>query len=389
VIIRRQIKTFLAAGFDVAVIDQGEGQKTETSSSYRHIKINRLEWHLVTKTLWPIVRRVRYQKLDDQFWRFVLWLRAASNVIRLAHVAFKEGPDCYVAEDLQSAWAAILASRFRRRPVIYNAHELESEQGYGDTVRVQRGFLRSLEQKLVPQVDYLVVPNHSRAAVYAKRYGVRNEPVIVLNCPPASPVPKSNKLREALGLPDSVRLVLYHGALIPYRSLDKLVQSAAYFEKDIALVIIGEQGSYFREVLAPLCVAEQLQDRVVFLPYISPDRIASYVASADLGVVIYENVNLNNYLCAPAKLYEFIMMRVPVAVCDFPELIEFLEEYSVGVTFDPQDPQSIAQAVNSHFSRSADSLVAVQNTLESACQRFTWERESLKWLGILDVGGDY
>ena len=120
-----------------------------------------------------------------------------------------------------------------------------------------------------------------------------------------------------------------------------------------------------------------------FLAYVPPAEIIDYVASADLGIVIYENVNLNNYLCAPTKLYEFIMMKVPVAACNFPELVELFEHYPVGVTFDPENPKSIAQAINSFFAKHADERSVMDSVLEQARQHFTWENESLKWLSLL------
>ncbi|MFC2023737.1 glycosyltransferase, partial [Chloroflexota bacterium] len=251
--------------------------------------------------VWPVVRRLGSSKLSDLFWWWTMWLRMASNAAWLAWVAVRAEADCYLAEDLQSAWAALLAARFRRRPVIYDAHELESEQGYGEEVRVQQSFLRSLERSIVPRVDRLVVPNKARASVYEQRYRVASEPAVILNCPPASSALDSNKLREVLGLAESVRIVLYHGALIAHRALDNLVRSVTLFDEGIALVLIGEQSAYLQEVLIPLLSVERVEERVHFLSYVRPDEIAPYVASADLGIVIYENVNLNNYLCAPTK----------------------------------------------------------------------------------------
>ncbi len=383
-IIRRKIDTFLEAGYGVTVIDQASGNPVENRADYSYLRASCLTWKGLVRLVWPVVRRIGSSKLDDRFWHWTLWLRMASNAARLAWLAVRVDADCYVAEDLQSAWAALLASRFRRRPVVYDAHEIESEQGCGDAVRVQRGFLQSLECKLVPRVDRLVVPNHPRAAFFADRYGVRSEPVVVRNCPPVGPVPAENGLREALGLPASMRLVLYHGAMIPHRALDNLIRSASYFEEGTALVLVGEQADYFNQVLAPLREAERLQDRVFFLPFVPPEELAPYVASADLGIVIYENVNLNNYLCAPTKLYEFIMMGVPVAVCDFPEMAGFLQQHPVGVAFDPHQPRSIADAVNRFFARDADDMLVVQRALEDARQRYTWERESLQWLKLLE-----
>jgi glycosyltransferase involved in cell wall biosynthesis len=384
IIIRRKIKTFLECGIDVSIVDQSSGSDMQSPADYQYVLVRRSEAGALSKIVWSAIQRLRFRRLSDLFWSWVLWFRLASNATRVAWTAMRIGGDCYIAEDLQSAWAALLAARLRRRPIIYNAHELQSEQGFGDEMRVQKGVLRALERRVVPRVEQLVVPNHSRGVFFAERYGVRSKPVVILNCPPFQPVPGRGRLRQVLDLPDSVRIVLYHGALTPHRALDVLLKSAALFAPDIVLVLVGEQGDYFREVLSPLREKEHLHDRVLFSPFVPPDEIGPYVASADLGIVIYENINLNNYLCAPTKLYEFIMMGVPVAACNFPELVEFLEQYPIGPTFDPRDPGSIASAINAFFSEDASARPEVQIAVERARQRFTWEQESLKWLDLLN-----
>jgi glycosyltransferase involved in cell wall biosynthesis len=356
VVIQRKIASLQSWGYAVSVVDSSaiDDNASIAFPAYRHHVVTQTNTRLLVRTVWPIIRRVQQPRLSFGFWWSTLWLRTIFDALRMMRMALAERPDFYVAEDLQSAWGCLLAAQVHRQPVVYDAHELESEQGDPDPVR--RHFLHSLEQKLIPRVDYLVVPNESRAAIYQERYSLRTAPIVIRNCPPFTEVPKSNKLRDVLGLPNSVHIVLYHGALIPYRALDNLIRSAAFFRDGIALVLIGEQGSYYHDVLEPLCHREPASNRIFCLPHMSPDEISSYVASADLGVVIYENVNLNNYLCAPLKLYEYVMMRVPVAMCEFPELRNFLGQYPVGVMFDPDDPLSIAQAVNNYFTGSGKHL---------------------------------
>jgi hypothetical protein len=171
VIIRRKVATSLVAGFDVRVEDQADQQQCESQLGHRHIRVSHLGWNQLNRAIWPLVRRLQSQTIHNLYWRLLLWLRFSSNAVWMAWMAVKAKADCYLAEDLQSAWAALLVARFCRRPVIYDAHEIEAEQGCGDAVRVQRGVLRSLERKLVARVDHLVVPSQARAAFYAGRYG--------------------------------------------------------------------------------------------------------------------------------------------------------------------------------------------------------------------------
>jgi glycosyltransferase involved in cell wall biosynthesis len=193
---------------------------------------------------------------------------------------------------------------------------------------------------------------------------------------------RSHLLRQRLGLGSTQRIVLYHGSLMAGRALPQLLRAAAHFDPETTLVMIGEQNDYYTDVLRPVQMSERLEKRVVFVPFVEPEEVLQYVASADLGVVIYENVNLNNYLCAPTKLYEFLMASVPVVVSAFPELLHFLREFPVGASFDPSDPESIASAVNATLRASPAERGLRAAAVQEARQIFTWERESAKLLHV-------
>jgi glycosyltransferase involved in cell wall biosynthesis len=164
--------------------------------------------------------------------------------------------------------------------------------------------------------------------------------------------------------------------------LEELILSAHQFDDNVVLVVIGDQNAYYRDVLLPLWLSEGLQGRVFFLPYMEHDIIMPYIASADLGVVIYKNINRNNYLCAPTKLYEYFMANVPVVVCDFPEMRTMLDEYPVGLTFNPDDPASIAGAINAFFVTEQKRQAQINHYLTLARERFNWENEEEIFLGV-------
>jgi glycosyltransferase involved in cell wall biosynthesis len=196
-------------------------------------------------------------------------------------------------------------------------------------------------------------------------------------------VQRTNRLRERLQLPPSSRIVLYHGALVPGRALEELIVAARGFRESVVLVIVGQQIPFYHDVLEPLWWSEGLQRKVFFLPHVSFDNVMGYVASADLGVVIYRNINLNNYYCAPTKVYEYMMADVPFVACNFPEMQRLLEDYKVGLTFDPDDPSSIAGAVNTFFELDGRQRAEMQRDLRRARERFNWETESQKLVRLL------
>lgn len=383
-IIRRQIPALLKVGYEVSVLDPYGPALKSQQLSYRRIRVHSVSFRLVGNAVWIFLRRLNERALGEPWWTVIYFAQMYVTSLLYVRAAFFERADYYHAHDLQALLAAIIVGKLRKRPVIYDAHELQSEQG--NPAALPNRVMRIMERRLVPLADEVIVPNRSRAKVYVSRCGLQREPTVILNCPPTVEIPRTNMIRERLGLPATTRVVLYHGTLMPGRALEELILSARGFRRDTALIVIGAQNSFFEEVLEPLRRSEKLEDRVFFLPHMGPDEVMGYVASADLGVVIYKNINLNNYLCAPTKLYEYLVARVPVVVCDFPEMRALLQEYPIGQLFDPSDPESIARAVNSFFALSKESSDAVERGIVLARERFTWEAESQKLLEVIEGG---
>jgi glycosyltransferase involved in cell wall biosynthesis len=380
--LNRLIGLLLDTSVQVNVIDCSQTSNAEFQDLYNHIRLSRWEGQLLRRILWPLVHRLGFSKLNDWFWSCMLDLTIIITALRLGSVAMRQRPNYYLVCDLTSALAGLVARIFVSAPTIYMAYEIESEQGFGDSIRIQHQVLRAWEDFVLPKVDYLVAPNQARADFYAERHKLRNAPIVVRNCPPKTHIARTKRLHQHLGLSEDTKIVLYHGALIPHRALDDLVKSAAFFPQETVLVIIGRQNEFFDATLRPLLESEVLKDRVFFLPFIAPTEIMDYVASADLGVVIYENLNLNNYLCAPTKLYEYIMAGVPIIASDYPEPHEVIATYDAGITISATDPESIAAAVTDFFAHKR----TIGAAFEAAREVLNWEGEGRKLMALLNLG---
>lgn len=382
IIIQRQLNTLCAAGHEAAVYDHAVGRLVHYTRDSRRERKPWLPLRAWRKGLYLLGNLLlRWQGRDEE-WRWADEARIWLNLVRAAPLLVSAKADVYHAHDLESLMQAAVAARLRRRPLIYDAHELGSEMGTPGAPRSRR--LRDLEQRFAPCADRVIVPNRFRAEIYRTEFRLKAEPVVVMNCPPLVRYPKTARLRQELALPADARIVLYHGVLKPNRGLEQLVLSARHLNQGTALVFIGEQGDFYREVLAPLGRAENVQGNVYFLPYVSPAEIMSYVCSADLGVVIYRNTNRNNYLCAPTKLYEYVMAGIPFVGCNFPEVKSFLQQYPLGAIFDPENPLSISEAVNSFLDAASARQDELLPVFEQARQRFNWQVEGQHLLGLLD-----
>src|SRR6185436_8180312 len=258
-------------------------------------------------------------------WRAVLAPAGMAWVLvdywaRAFRAATARGFDVYHAHDLVTLPVAWAARARRGGAVVYDAHELFTELSRLDLF--SRAFFRVLETLLIG--------------------------------------------------PAGRAIVLYQGLYMPHRGLENLVRAAAAFEK-AHLVFMG--WGPLLDNLKAIAVSEGLTDRVTFIDPVPMGDLLAVTAGADVGVIPYRNVGLNNFFTSPNKLFEYCAAGVPVAASRFPELVKVVEGLSVGRTFDPDDPSSIATAVNAIVGDPAE-LARLRENAGRAAASFSWELEA-------------
>lgn len=301
----------------------------------------------------------------DWYWRAFRLLR--DECIDVVH-----------AHDLNTLPLAVALSRSHRARLIYDAHELYPE--VSTLSARERAVWRTVEHRLIGRAPTVITVCESIADELQRRHGIGG-PEVLLNCPPAAapPVRGAELLRERAGLMgDSEPLVLYQGGFAEHRGLPELVRAAHSFEQGHLLLMgWGRLEDELRDQIA----REGLAGRVHLVPRATPAELPALTAGADVGIIPYRPVGLNNTFTTPNKLFEYIAAGLPVAGSRLPELVRFLEGLGLGVTFDPGRPTDIASAVNRLLSDD-DLRAGMRERALEVRERFTWERQADTLLSI-------
>jgi glycosyltransferase involved in cell wall biosynthesis len=380
----KEASSLVAAGHEVEVIGMWDGGVQPRRETLEGFKILRVRRDPVRRDIGPGGGR------GGRFRASVLGpLELAWGLLDYSVRALRAGirgrVDAYHAHDLVTLPVAWAASRWRRAWLVYDAHELFTEIGrIGSLPRV---VLRLLERLLIGRADRVMTVNPSIAAELARRYGVP-EPVVLMNCPRtvgvAADRPGSG-LRSRVGLAPEVPIALYQGMFFPHRGLENLVEAARHFHR-AHLVFMG--WGVLREALERLAREKGISGRVVFTEGVPLRDLLSFTAGADVGLIPYRNVGLNNYYTSPNKLFEYCAAGVPVAASRFPELVRVVEGMDIGRTFDPERPEEIAAAVNAIVDDPYE-LARFRENASRAGRQFTWENESKKLIDVYAaLGGE-
>lgn len=282
-------------------------------------------------------------------------------------------PDLVHAHDLNTLAAGTVIAKRAKARLIYDAHELYPDLT-GLTGLERRAWL-ALERRLITRPDAIIVPTGARGAVLAQRYGIA-APTVVMNCPDPPAIiiadPRISELRRP-----GERLVCYAGGFTPNRGLLQIIEAVGSLAgARLVLIGWGPLEPTLRAAAAPF------GDRIVFAGAVEPDAVVAAVAGADIGLVPYEPVGLNNELAAPNKLFEYLHAGLAVCGSDLPDLRTIIEGEQIGAVFDASDADSIRAAVATTL---AGDLEAMQQRARELAPQYTWDTQARVLLACYDA----
>jgi glycosyltransferase involved in cell wall biosynthesis len=293
------------------------------------------------------------------------------------NIARKERADIYYAHDLVTLPIAWLCSRLYHAKLIYEIHDLWFEFRAERQPWLRDYCVNHIESFLIRRTDANIVAGISAGHWLSNRYSIP-EPVVLLNVPLYEVYRPSNVFRETFNIPADKIILLYMGSVNPCKGIEQAISSLKYLE-NCCLVIFGAGTDVFKAELKEWAISENVSKIIYFFEAVPFEQVASNAMSADISLILQQNVGLGYYFLSPNKLFESMIAGLPVVASNFPDLKYFIENYRLGITCDSTKPEEVAAAVKNLLADTDKLKVIRQNALEAG-KIFNWENESKKLL---------
>ena len=316
--------------------------------------------HRIAQLTWPS-RKIRFIQYN---------LKAALIGMRLK-------ANIYHAVDVDTLAAAFWAANKAGGKVIYEARELYTELEPLRGRNLVRSFWNNLEKRLIGKAARVVTINDSIADELCRRYRIK-KPDVIRNVAKSPNSIKPIDLRRKFGIPDDHKIIVYQGVLRRGQGLLYQLEILSYLDR-VMMMFIGEGPieSELKEKSSSLNV----DDKVIFVGSVPPDELLNYTASADAGILLMEDIALNNRLALPQKLFQYLIAGIPQVVSPMPEISRFVEDEKTGVVVSINDPREAADTI-AGFIFDENLYSAVKENCRRSALKNNWETESTKWIEI-------
>jgi len=349
-VFHKEAKSLARAGYEVVLIARHD--KAETVDGVRIVPLAEPKNRLQRMTM-------------------VLW--------RLLRLALREKADVYHFHDPELITVGLLLKLYGKK-VIWDVHE-HYPNCIMDKFWISKGLRRVVskafdlyERAVVRCFDYVIYTTPFVGARYQKlkvRSGpIENYPII--------------ELSETFEKTPQEKII-YLGGMSRTRGLVEVVEAFSLVVERYPsweLLLVGScRPASFEDELRALAKERGIEANVKFIAWVPYEEKERLSAQAAMGIITYLPY-ANNTSCLPNKLFDYMLVDLPVIASDFPLYREVVEPYRCGLIVAPEKPDRIAEAMIYLIEHPEEARQMGENGRRAVEETYNWQQESAKLVGI-------
>ena len=284
--------------------------------------------------------------------------------------------DVIVANDLDTLLPGFIVSKLRRVSLVYDSHEYFTGLPELNSRPFVKWVWKSIEKMIFPHLKYVITVSNSIATQYEKEYGTGS--VVVRNYSRVSSDYHSYT-RDELGVNNEHLLLIFQGSGINIdKGGEELIEAISITAK-VSLLIVGSGDVV--EDLKKKTDALKMSDRIKFISKVPWKEMMRYTRSADAGLCIEKDTNLNYRFSLPNKLFDYISAGIPVITGNLPEIRKIVIENDCGIIIPEITPAEISKAIIK-LRDDRELLNKLKRNSVYASETVNWKNESKKAIDL-------
>ncbi len=306
----------------------------------------------------------------------LFYLRCIPTLIRLR-------PAICIAHQLDVLPVALFQRRLQpTTKVVFDNEDIYSLMISKGTPRVIDSIIRALERQLASRADLCLFPNTVMKDYLDLSDGP--EAAVIPNIPEIEFVPNRIARRKDRVSDDQTFTIVYFGLITRYRGLENLIKAIGKVTSQgtrVSCSFIGD-GPLVTNLIA-LASVMGVTERVHFLGRVSRERIPEIVSSFDSSAILNSSQDMMNRIGNPNKLYECMVLGVPVIASNFGEIGRIVKSADCGVLVNPDDVECVANGITELSKNPALRSRFSKNGKEASKNMYSWEKTEKMLVEVL------
>lgn len=222
----------------------------------------------------------------------------------------------------------VLAGKLVKSKIIYEPHELESEQPGMSTIIST--LIRNIERLFIRKCHSIVSVSAPIANFYSQNFKIEPDRLFVVTNQPENPYygkeyPRTQTFRDLFNIPEQAIIFLYQGGLDESRGMQDYLNTFSNLSSAFHIIFMG-YGEMENDVRSHAAKYENIH----FKEAVPVAEILTYTSSADVGLIVIPDPNMSSSyrLSLSNKFFEYAICGLHICVSDNLELMSriILEE---------------------------------------------------------------
>lgn len=296
--------------------------------------------------------------------------------------ALRQKADLYIAHNLAALPVAVLAAKKNKIKCGFDAEDFHRNETSDDPKNPDVLLKTYLEQKYIPQTNYLTASSLPITELYQKLFPDKKFTTL-LNVFPivkevSAPVTKTDQTLKLFWFSQTIGL---------NRGLQDVLSTLKILENErIELHLLGFLTDKTSIELDQIITDLQfnIKPEIYFHKQINPDQLPIFAAQFDVGLALEPGFCINNNAALSNKIFTYLQAGLAIAASDTTAQKQFISANpDLGFCYEKGNGQQLATILK-RFLDEPDLLQKTKLAAYQAAQNeLNWETESVKFLKII------
>ncbi len=292
------------------------------------------------------------------------------TLLRLFRACLAQDADVYHCHEPDALLIGVLMKFFKGKRVVYDIHEhwpseIPFDIGIRNGTLMQRALsalVSGVEMALARRAESTFAVSESVAARFRER-GL--EPTILSNYSIADLDIPYNLNR------DGRSLMFMAGNMQSFHGVGECIQAVSLVRErypDVSLTLVGNVREDLYE-----CIHESDHNEFItstgFLPY---REMYERMNEGTAGLLIFQPTYYNISIGLPNKLFDYMLLGLPVIASDLPEIRNVVSKADCGILIDPASVSDIADAIAYLFENPEEARRMGANGRRAVLETYNW-----------------
>lgn len=298
------------------------------------------------------------------------------TILRIFLAARRIEADVYHCHEPDSFVAGLLLKILNGTPVVYDVHEhwpdeLPFDIGFQYGTSFQKALTRILDRVellLAQRADGVITVCESLAARFRLRGKKRRkgiEPIIVANYSIENldlPYNPEKSGRTIINV--AANMHAFYGVWEGIVAVDRIRDQYP----TLSLTLIGNIRVDLQEIIP----GNDKADWILTTGYLPYQQMYHEINKGSIGLVLIQPIHYHISIALPNKLFDYMLMGLPVVASDLPEIRRVVEDADCGILVNPADVEVIAEAIDYLLSNPAEARRMGENGRKAVIEKYNW-----------------